>query len=923
LLLATVCFHAAAEDLDLEISKDIVTRSSSLNFKILPNRDLDKWMDQRHEAQLKLTWTDSLGRTVAVREENIKFDGQNIALTQPLTHAVTLLNFLEVQISGGGKTLKSAKKEFIVTPEGKWDDYQIFMYYPYKTPAQQLALRDLGINTGQLQSGRTQQEQGGRVWWENNYRFYCDQIAYDFFANYHSPKYEPKDKLLKEAKAAYKADPTNKESLFRHPCFYDTDARVAAMARFKQAATAQMRYKPFFYATDETGVANLVEAFDFCYDPRTLAEMRKWLIQQYGPKYDIFDLRSKLNTINKETLDAINKEWGTKFEKLDDVVPLTTDEMMARGDENYSSWADHRTFMNITFANAVKESCETLKTVDPEALGGLVGCQMPAAFGGYDYWRLSQSMEAIEPYNIGNNREIWRSFKPNAPAVTTGFGASEMEVWRLWYQLLRGDRGVIIYDEKNSYLTDDAKPTDVANKVAPTYRELTGGICKQLLAMERINDPIAIHYSQASINAHWMIERKALGKGAWLDKGSWHERRESDFLRLRQSVINLLEDNHYSYTFVSYEQLENGDFDKMDTKVMILPQSIAMSKAECDALRRFVARGGTLIADCRTALMDEHCKMLEKGQLDDLFGIERTDMKFAPGPAGLKELNNVPERFPNLDNNTTAEPGVRAAAYWVETIYRDSKGVTAGFFTGDKGWVMYLNSIITDYHRWRLKPPEGDSLRTLFSSLLDYLSKIPRQYSLKLVDNKPAVGAGICSWRSGDMKIVAVYRNYGLRVNELGPPEYQKQDALEVPMELKLDLGGEFAVYNTREGKFLGKQSSVTFPLDKYVPTIFALLPKEAGELKIKADDEAKCGDMVEVKLQLKNSDSKTTHAFDVGVTGPDGNALRHLDANILAPGGKVEWKIPFALSDKPGEYTLHVRDVATGTQAERKLILK
>src|SRR5262249_15243123 len=137
------------------------------------------------------------------------------------------------------------------------------------------------------------------------------------------------------------------------------------------------------------------------------------------------------------------------------------------------------------------------------------------------------------------------------------------------------------------------------------------------------------------------------------------------------------------------------------------------------------------------------------------------------------------------------------------------------------------------------------------------------------------------------------------------------------------DFGEKFHVYNTRVGKYLGKQSSVTFPLDKYVPTIFTLLPKEAGELKIKADDEAKCGDLVEVKLQLKNTDSKTTHAFNVGVTGPDGNALQHHDANILAPGGKVEWKIPFAVSDKPGEYTLHVHDVATGTEATRKLIVK
>jgi hypothetical protein len=36
-------------------------------------------------------------------------------------------------------------------------------------------------------------------------------------------------------------------------------------------------------------------------------------------------------------------------------------------------------------------------------------------------------------------------------------------------------------------------------------------------------------------------------------------------------------------------------------KVLILPQSIAMSAKECQAVRNFVDRGGTVVADCRTA----------------------------------------------------------------------------------------------------------------------------------------------------------------------------------------------------------------------------------------------------------------------------------------------------------------------------------
>src|SRR6185503_50919 len=166
--------------------------------------------------------------------------------------------------------------------------------------------------------------------------------------------------------------------------------------------------------------ANLPSAWDFCFDPRTLADMREWLKEQY------------------KTLDALNAEWETSFKTWDEVTPLTTDEMMKKGGDNLSPWADHRTFMEKIFADAVKWGADATWKADPKAYVGLVGCQMPSAFGGYDYWRLSQVMNAIEPYNIGNNREIWRSFSPHSPALTTSFGFSNQEVWRLWYQLLHG-----------------------------------------------------------------------------------------------------------------------------------------------------------------------------------------------------------------------------------------------------------------------------------------------------------------------------------------------------------------------------------------------------------------------------------------------------------------------------------------------------
>lgn len=899
-LVAAVLTASVAAAQSLQIDEGLVTREDSLKAELKLKSPLEG------EGRLRLVWTDSYGRTVAEETRKVRVRGAAVAVSLPLARAVAMQNFLAAELTVGGNTVKARKAEFIVTPRRKWDDYHIFMYYAY-SPAQQPRLRDIGVNAGQVQSGRARTPTGAKPWWAHDYPFYCDQLAHRYYAAYHTPAFSPKHKMLQVAKANYKKNRNSKLALYRKPCFHDRDARAKAMAGYRRCVELQMRFKPFMYGTDEAGVANLVEAFDFCFDPRTLAAMRKWLIKQYG------------------SLKAINQQWGTNFEKLDDVVPFTTDEMMKRGDDNLSPWADHRTFMNLTFAEAVKESSDVVKSVDPEALASLVGCQMPGAFGGYDYWLLSQAMDAIEPYNIGNNREIWRSFAPNKPAVTTGFGARAMEPWRLWYQLLHGDRGVIVYDEKNRYLKADGSPTEIGARIGRTYRELTGGICKQLSYMERVSDPVAIHYSQPSITAHWMFERRPIGQ-RWVDKGSWHERRESEFLRLRQSLIYLLEDDMLQYTFVSYEQLESGAFDKTDAKVLILPQSVAMSKAECDAVRRFVKRGGTVIADCRTAIMDEHCKMLDKGQLDDLFGIERKDMKFAPGKRGLSvnavTVGSSIATIHKLKTLASAEPGVRHVGR-AQPVFSDAKSVPAFLVKRHgKGRTVYLNTVITDYHRWRMKPPEGDELRDWVQRLLTEAGVTP-QYKVTRADGKPAVGVEVHPWQCGNLRILALHRNYGLRVSELGPPEYHKQDFFERPLKLKVDLGRQMAVYDQRAGKYLGNRRNVIFPLGKYEPTILTILPEPVKAMTVTAPKRAKRGGLVEVKLALDGATLGDTHAFRVRLLDPKGKEVRPLTANLPAAKGRATWKVPIAASDPPGEYTLEARDVPTGTTGTHKIAVE
>ena len=111
-----------------------------------------------------------------------------------------------------------------------------------------------------------------------------------------------------------------------------------------------------------------------------------------------------------------------------------------------------------------------------------------------------------------------------------------------------------------------------------------------------MTDPIAIHYSQASMRTEWMLARRPEGD-KWIDRNARIERTDDEFLRLRESWCQLIEDQGMQYNFVSYEQMENGELLKSGYRVLVLPRSSSLSTAEADGDSRFVAQGGTVIAD--------------------------------------------------------------------------------------------------------------------------------------------------------------------------------------------------------------------------------------------------------------------------------------------------------------------------------------
>src|SRR4030095_898558 len=125
----------------------------------------------------------------------------------------------------------------------------------------------------------------------------------------------------------------DKKFLRRTPSFNDPAFMRALSYIVRASARNKARYNmDYYFVGDEGSLTSYGDPVDFDWSPQTLADFRVWLKTEYG------------------TLEKLNAEWLTNFKQWDAVVPYTTDE--ARRSRSFAPWADHRTFMEITFAKA-------------------------------------------------------------------------------------------------------------------------------------------------------------------------------------------------------------------------------------------------------------------------------------------------------------------------------------------------------------------------------------------------------------------------------------------------------------------------------------------------------------------------------------------------------------------------------------------
>jgi hypothetical protein len=700
----------------------------------------------------------------------------------------------------------------------------------------------------------------------------------------------------------------DKRFLVRRPELDDPATLRLLQDVSRTAARAKAVYNmDYYFVGDEGSLGSYADPVDFCFGPHTLARFRSFLRGQYG------------------SLDALNRSWKSAFTEWDAVVPLTTDEARASG--RFAPWADHRTYMETSFANAYATVRQAVVEGDPEGRIALSGTQVTTPWNGCDWRRLDQVVDDFLSYSGGNQWEIHRSFaKPGARVgFWTGYGRSGAAVkHEVWSAALSG----VLFPNlfwSPSIVNPDLTFSRSGQDLGAAFQALRfEGIGKLLMEAERVPDGVALHYSIPSVHAAGILGQHARG-----DDEDAPVPGKRDFPGARDGWVRVLQDLGFSPDFVASDQLEANGLD--GRRVFVLPYSLALSDAEVRALRAFVEKGGVLLADGPAGLLDEHLNWRAAGALDELFGIA----PLPPEPRAKAEARGTGAVAVTAEGAAWGLTGAATAGLLaLEPRLKATTGRALLRIGGADavivcrtggGWTVYLNQLLDRYSGVRGRDG-GEAYRALVERVLAHAGVRP---AVAVTDaaGRPLRRALVSRYRFGGADVVAVLDgelDAGTRYGADGVTRYTATGAGATGRDVVVRLPGAGVVVNARTGESLGRTDAVRARLQPGEALVLASSPSPAPSLSLAGPSAARLGTHPAFELrEAAAREAPGRRLVRVHVTGPDGRFLPEYAANLLTDGGRARFVLPSALNDPEGEYRIVATDVLSGARAEAAVVLK
>jgi len=649
--------------------------------------------------------------------------------------------------------------------------------------------------------------------------------------------------------------------------------------------------------------------------PSRIADFRLALKKKYG------------------AIAALNKQWETTYASFDEVGVLTAGAVKdedkprltpekeylekANVSRNYSRWVDQWLNNYRVFNDMNRLARQIIKEFDPCARVG-VDCPMwEFARCGHDWYAHMKEFEMFAPYGREGETQPYedaRSFARPSSFLGLTYGGYlynafarreeltdvEWHRWRLWHGLLRGFSSVWWYNlspgASEGNVSPGLLPYPTLEEACRQMTRIRSGYHTLFSRQRRDYGRVAIHYSIPSRLATHLL-------GDFGNECAFNDHFLMQILR---------NDAGQSYTFVADEQIAAGAL--RDYKVLLLTTASAVGEAEARELRRFVEAGGILIADTRPGITDEHGRWDEKNRLPALFGLswkkelgrKMLTAEIAGEYKGVA-MHCAAQKFP-------ADPAVELKG--AKAVSQADGVPLIAYNDVGKGTAICLN-IPFNYYRGYPTPDhlylyrgERDHNRLIGTVLSAILKAHAIERTVRL-----GTADGVWPWG-----LETSYHNDG-EAQYVGLTK-QRESRNEKDCALTVTAPRAGHVYDMLNGTGLGRQEAWHTTVHPADVQLYSILPYAVKglEVRLAAETAPRGGNIAGTVTVDTGGAQPVRHVIHMEVIRPDGQAASYLSANLETTGGTARFRIPLALNEPEGEYTLAFSDVATQTRREAKV---
>lgn len=668
-----------------------------------------------------------------------------------------------------------------------------------------------------------------------------------------------------------------------------------------------------------------------CLHPACWKVYQEWLKAQYG------------------SIKALNQSWGTSFSGFAKIQPIVDETSIpwypkrsqripwqltwannahsSRGPtsgstawkdtwRNYPRYIDRKSFQYWNFANYCRRFRDAARQMDPHARCGVEGSDI---FLDADIDVIVRNTGWWMPYageNGGTTNEVIRSIAPGDYLHGNFMGETTF-----WSSILRGGNTLGKWRVDNMF-TPAMQLKPAMKRMVKSGRIIFDGLGTLLNGnpkSEMLDEGIVMLHSMASVKMAKIGDGTSYGIFRWRDDQG---KTRSGTPQSQFHVVN--QRNHRAwhrnirasgmqFRYTTDGQIKRGAFDPTRARVLVLSQYEVIGPEEEALIRKFVASGGTLIADVRPGIYGDRGRPRDGGVLDDLFGVRHTGSAPAADTTGSikgmldgTRVTVEPRRlFVNPKVKVTTGKPLGRAGDTPICIVNDS----------GRGRAVLLNFTMWSFPKLAVQNGNDDAA-SFFRTLLAKAGATP---PLTLVDTRGRRHRNIeaMRWRTGHRtQVIALHGPFlgtwpepNGEIDSLPSPFHRGRTA---PVPVTVKLPAPRYVYEMRTGRSSGALTdSFETTAQPFVATLLVVSerPLHPPMLSRVSDTVVRGGSM---KFRVAIPQALGRRVLKIRATRPDGKSARWFERSLIVRDGQGELDLPVAWNETVGKWTITATDLFT-----------